>query len=241
MTKTFKTIMVFIFIAAFIAMPGASKAAELYVKSEKDRLNIGDNFAVNVKINSDIGINAAQATIEFRKDILEITSVDKTGSIFEFWLREPDFSNDTGRLVFIGGSSKEFKGESLQVIKINFRVKSAGAADITFTDGAVTAYDNNGTNVLSVLRGAQIISAPKIEEIPAPAVTAQKTTQSEFPAASVQKIPPKEAAIASPNVITSKTAIFDSAVIQFLLFLTSVVSLLIIGFGIGRYSVTRKK
>ena len=237
MIKTSKTILAFIFTAAFIVMPGIVQAAELYVKSEKDSFNIGDNFAVNVKIKSETGINAAQATMEFPKNILEITSIDKTGSIFEFWLREPDFSNDTGQLVFIGGSSKEFKGELLQVIKINFRVKSVGAADITFTNGAVTAYDDNGTNVLSVLRGAQIVLAPKIDKMPVPVATAQKTTQSELPVASVQKIPPKEAAIAS----TIKTTIFNSGIIQFLLFFTFVAALLIIGFGIGRYSVIRKK
>lgn len=238
MIKTSKIITAFIFTAAFIAMamPGTTQAAELYFKSEKDNFTIGDNFAVNVKINSETGINAAQATIEFPKNVLEITSVDKTGSIFEFWLREPDFSNDTGRLVFIGGSSKEFKGESLQVIKINFKVKSAGAADIIFTDGAVTAYDNNGTNVLSVLRGAQIVSAPKIEKTTAQKIT-QNSPEPELPAALVKETLPKEAAIAS----TFKETIFNSRIIQFLMFFTLVAALLVIGFGIGRYSVIRKK
>lgn len=238
MIKTSKIITAFIFTAAFIAMamPGTTQAAELYFKSEKDNFTIGDNFAVNVKIKSETGINAAQATVEFPKNILEVTSVDKTGSIFEFWLREPDFSNDTGRLVFIGGSSKEFKGESLQVIKINFKAKGAGAADIIFTDGAVTAYDNNGTNVLSVLRGAQIVSAPKIEKTTAQKIT-QNSPEPELPAAaSVQETLPKEAAIAS----NFRETIFNSGIIQFLLFFTFVTALLIIGFGIGRYSIRKK-
>ena len=241
MVKNPKTILTFIFTAAFIVMPGATQAAELYVKPEKDAVSIGEKFTANIKIDSEgIGINAAQATLEYNKDILEIISTDKTGSIFEFWLREPEFSNDTGRLVFVGGSSKESKGESLQVVKINFQVKSAGSADITFTDAAITAYDNNGTNVLSVLRGAQIASAPKIEKT----LATLKATPPKLPAESAAlvlntppKETPKEAAIAS----SVKTTVFDSVVIQILLFFTSVIALLAIGFGIGRYSVIRKK
>lgn len=163
--RFYKILTIFLTLAAFF-IPVAASAAVLYVASEKNNFNVGDKFMVNIRIDSEsIGVNAAQATVQYPKDAIEIINTDKTGSVFEFWLREPEFSNDTGRLVFVGGATSGFSGKTLQVLKINFKVKGNGKADITFTDAAVTASDGTGTNVLSTLRGLQVTVIPKTENL----------------------------------------------------------------------------
>lgn len=146
----------------FVAIQSAS-AATLQLTTEKDTFAIGDQFTVDVKTDSEgVGINAAQGTVQIAKDVLEIVSVDKTGSVFNFWLTEPAFSNESGQVNFIGGSTSGFSGRSLEIVKITFKVKGTGKTDIVFTDGAVTASDGSGTNVLTSMKGLSITSAASV-------------------------------------------------------------------------------
>lgn len=146
------------------AVFNVASAATLQLSTEKDTFAIGDQFMVDVKTDSEgAGINAAQGTVQIAKDVLEIVSVDKSGSVFNFWLTEPTFSNESGQVNFVGGSTSGFSGKSLQIVKIKFRVKGSGKTDIVFTDGAVTASDGSGTNVLSSMKGLSITSVPKSE------------------------------------------------------------------------------
>lgn len=157
------TLFVGVIMLLLAAVNGAS-AATLQLATGKDTFAIGDQFTVDVKVDSEgVGINAAQGTVQIAKDVLEIVSVDKSGSVFNFWLTEPTFSNDSGQINFIGGSTSGFSGRSLQIVKVTFKVKGSGKADIVFTDGAVTASDGSGTNVLSSMKGISIASVPKTE------------------------------------------------------------------------------
>ncbi len=187
--RSSKLIILAAMLAALTFTASTARAAILQIIPEKDTFSIGDQIIANIKIDSEgVGINAAQATFQYPKDILEITGTEKTGSIFDFWLRDPEFSNDTGRLVFTGGSTSGFSGKTLQVLKIVFKVKGAGPGEMTFVDGAVTASDGSGTNVLSTLRGAQIQSISKAELPPAPVPPPVQITR---PAAPAQKLPSK--------------------------------------------------
>lgn len=147
--------------------PAIASAATLYVSLEKENFAIGDELIANIKTDSEgVGINAAQATLQFPKDILEAVEVSKNKSVFNFWLEEPQFSNEQGQLSFIGGSVSGFSGKSLQILEVKFKVKGSGQAELVFLDGAITASDGSGTNVLSSMKGAQLNSAPKTELTP---------------------------------------------------------------------------
>ncbi|KKS44527.1 hypothetical protein A2567_01215 [Candidatus Azambacteria bacterium RIFOXYD1_FULL_42_11] len=197
MGKHYKFILIFaLFFALWIP---AAKAAILTLSTEKDSFNVGDRFEANIKINSDgANVNAVQGTLEYPKDILEIISTDKTGSFVDFWLREPEFSNETGRLVFMGGAFRGISGESLQVLKINFKVKSVGKNDLKITDAAITASDDFGTNVLSGVSGIQIAALPKQE-------SAKTVTLSETPKI-IEKLPEVPIISESQNENASFTA-----------------------------------
>lgn len=153
------------------SIPGFSLAANLNLSTQKTQFVIGDTFSVDIKIDSqDAGINAAQATLQYPKDIVQVSGVDKAGSVFDFWLQDPSYDNGTGRVSFIGGSASGVSGKTLQVLKINFTITGSGTANLTFTDGAITASDGSGTNVLSLMSGLVITSITKQEatRIPAP-------------------------------------------------------------------------
>ena len=168
----------------------AASAATMYVVVDKDAVKIGDQVTATVKIDSeDQGINAAQGTLQFSKDILEATGIDKSSSVFRFWLEEPAFTNDAGQVSFVGGTSTGVTGKSLTVLRATFKVKGVGKASIVFSDGAVAASDGSGTNVLSALRGVTITSAPSTGVAPPlPIVPPSGTTATTTPAAPV---PPK--------------------------------------------------
>lgn len=139
-----------------------SQAATLYLSTKTESVAIGDTIEVDVKIDSeDISFNAAQANIKFPPEILEISFLDRSKSVFNFWLEEPNFSNSNGSVGFIGGSTAGFSGKSLQILKIVFKVKEIGTANLIFAEGAITANDGGGTNILSEMRGIQISSIPK--------------------------------------------------------------------------------
>jgi len=168
------------------AVTHIASAATLQLTTSKDTFAIGNQFTVDVKTDSEgVGINAAQGTVQISKDVLEIVSVDKTGSVFNFWLTEPTFSNDSGQVNFIGGSTSGFSGRSLHIVKITYRVKGSGKTDIVFTDGAVTASDGSGTNVLTSMKGLSITSVPSSElETITP-----KPTQITRPASRAERLP----------------------------------------------------
>ena len=132
----------------FVLLAGRAQAATLNLTAEKDTYKVGDSFDVNVKIDSEeAGINGAQATIRFDSTLIEATAVDKTDSIFDFWLTNPTIA--TGQVTFIAAATDGFTGKSLQALKISFKAKGAGTVSFVLGDAAITIADGSGSNVLS--------------------------------------------------------------------------------------------
>lgn len=154
----------------------ANAASLLFVPSSGE-YTPGQEIAVNLKINSDgVGINAAQATLRFPKDMLSVKSISKDDSILNFWLEEPTFSNENGVISFIGGTPYGISGASLQVLHIVFAPKGSGNAPITIADAAITASDGTGTNVLSKTTDAVFTISPTVTTTTA-VTPSQETTQ----------------------------------------------------------------
>lgn len=143
-----------------------AEAASLFFTPGTGEFGLNKEIAVDLKIDSEgVGINAGQATIRFPKDILEVKSIDKTDSTFDFWLEDsPTFSNMEGVISFIGGKQGYgVSGASLQILHIVFTSKGSGLAPVTITDAAITASDGTGTNVLSkTLEAAFTISGTTV-------------------------------------------------------------------------------
>lgn len=170
-----------LFLTPFLSV----QAATLDLALEKDIVSARDDIVVIVSINSEgQDVNTAQAVISFPANLLAVNKIDRTNSIFSFWLEEPVFDNNKGTIRFVGGSTSGFTGASLKVLKISFRVKGSGTGRLGVIDGAITASDGTGSNVYTTAKGLDI-SIPSTADFEAVKVERAKreaTIAKELPA-----------------------------------------------------------
>lgn len=175
----------------FVFFTYSADAATLFIVSKSDRAALGDTIGVSVRADSgDQTMNAAQGTIQFSRDVLEVASVSRTNSIFNVWLADPSVNVVAGEITFLGGSTNAFGGKSLPVLDITFKVRGAGMATIAFKDAAITAGDGTGANILSESIPFSIVAVgagdvPAITPAPPP-VQIQRT---EMPATGLPERP----------------------------------------------------
>lgn len=180
-----------LFSAGLFFLAVSADAATLSVVADKSEVKIGDELIVNIKVDTEgKSVNAAQSTVTFPKNLLEVASVDKAASVFNFWLEDPFVSNQSGTISFTAGSSNGFTGKSLQVVKIVFKVKGNGSGDIGLKGSAVTSADGSGANTLSKVFGAKVRSL--VEGETAPAAEPQAPTTSETQPIITPVAPPQQ-------------------------------------------------
>jgi len=160
-------------LAVFIALGifDSAHAATLSLTPVSSEIGVGEKMTIELRIDSEgVSFNAAQATIRFPKDTLEVIALDKTSSAFSFWLEEPQFSNAEGVISFTGGTPYGVAGGAVEVLKIEFQAKGTGSGTLSLTEAAVTAADGSGTNILSKMNDAVIavVAQRIIPEIPEP-------------------------------------------------------------------------
>lgn len=158
------------FALIFLTSINISEAATIYALPEYDTLNIGQEFFVDIKINTEEDfINAVQTTVTFPAHI-EITNSDKHNSVFNFWVEDPNISENKDKITFVGGTAKGVSGKSLQVLRIKCKSVGTGAGIVEMTESVITANDGRGTNVLSSIENASItvgvnVKMPETSEI----------------------------------------------------------------------------
>lgn len=172
--------LLYIFIVlGFVAMPAVVSAADMYIILDKAQVASQGTFSATVYVSTGgLPINNAEGTIHFPADILNVDSVSTNGSIFNIWVEQPGFSNTAGTIYFNGGlPTPGYSGEAGQSLRINFRAKKAGAAELSFGSAAIRANDGNGTNVIARARGVSISvtgNVPVIVPIQTPEPTTTK-------------------------------------------------------------------
>jgi len=146
--RTIYCVAIFAVSLFFFGYSNAS-AAISYFSPSSGNITVGNIFTVNILVNTEgVTINNAEAVISFPKDLLEIVSVGKSGSIFSLWVEEPAFSNSAGTLSFNGGvPTPGFNGAAGKILSVVFRVKNGGSASLVFSSTTVRANDGYGTNV----------------------------------------------------------------------------------------------
>lgn len=145
-----------IFLFFLILFPLRAEGASLFLSPGSESFIIGDSFSVELRIDTtEDPINAAQTTIYFPPDTVEVLSISKENSIFSLWPGTPTFSNLTGEISFIGGLPHPgFAGEG-NIITINFKAKKEGEILLSFGESKVLADDGQGTNILIFIKGAK--------------------------------------------------------------------------------------
>jgi hypothetical protein len=164
---------IFLLALFLLFVPVFASAASLNFVPSIGQYQTGDDFSVKVNVSSqDQSISAAAGVINFSRDILEVSSLSKSGSVFNLWVQEPSFSNANGTVNFEGVVlDPGFIGNAGKVITINFRVKNTGSALLSFSFGSVLANDGKGTDILQNLGSAQfavsekVATAPTVDEV----------------------------------------------------------------------------
>jgi hypothetical protein len=165
--------------AALLPAERAWAAASFVVSPATTAVSPGSQFTVSIVISADQAVNAAQGTIIFPTDRLQVVQVLKTGSILQFWSQEPSFSNANGTINFSGGlPSPGFVGFNGQILKITFKASGNGPATVNITQGAILANDGLGTNVLNkIAHGVYAVSGEPASTAP-PEIANEVTSRS---------------------------------------------------------------
>lgn len=139
-----------ILILLFLFWALKCQGAILYFEPSKGEYSKDDVFLVELKINTEKErINAAQIELIFPPEKLEVVEISQGSSIFTLWPEPPSFSNEKGKISFVGGVPLGFEGEG-KIISIAFKVisseKEISFAEINFSkDSQVLLNDGRGT------------------------------------------------------------------------------------------------
>lgn len=138
-----------LFLFGFVSFPQTLLAASVYFSSNVQSVRQGDVFVVEAKLSSPSElINVVDGAFSFDRDLLEIQELSTGNSVFSLWAQPPVFSNDIGRVSFIGGSPNGFQGENGLILKIILLAKNKGTASLNFQDNfSVFLSDGKGTKI----------------------------------------------------------------------------------------------
>ncbi len=154
--KNYKKITAAVLVIASLLFGQGAWAATVFLSPSSSSYFQNKTFSVTVYVSSDKqSLNAVSGNLTFPNDKLEVVSVSKSGSIFNFWVQEPSFSNANGKISFEGVVlNPGFQGNSGRLVSVNFKTKSSGSAKVAFSAASVLANDGKGTNILSGTSGA---------------------------------------------------------------------------------------
>ncbi len=154
----------FILFFSFGSSVKIASAATIYLTPSTIATKAGNAFNLNVLVESSVqNINAISGVITFPADKLEVTGLNKSGSIVSLWVQEPSYSNSSGTVNFEGiVLNPGYQGAGARLLTITFRAKAAGNAEISFRSGSILANDGKGTNILVGLGKTTVTINPQV-------------------------------------------------------------------------------
>jgi hypothetical protein len=144
-----------------------AEEAEFYLTPETGVYTIGEEFPIAIKIDTKgSAINAAEGSISFANDELEVVNIDTGGTIFSSWTIKPGYSNEEGTIYFGGvtPAATPFAGDDGLILTATFRALRDIASQVRFSQGAaILAADGKGTNILTAMNaGVYTLNAEEI-------------------------------------------------------------------------------
>lgn len=130
-----------IFILIFGLRIAAAHAAEIAVVSDAVGIKTGDEFLVDVSLDTDESINVVAGTIVLPTQMLELEDIRDGNSVVSFWIERPDGSitesSGVKKIRFAGLIPGGFVGHGGLLFSIRLLAKYQGSGTIT-VDGATT-------------------------------------------------------------------------------------------------------
>src|SRR3989344_7182328 len=88
----------------FLLSAGIAEAANLRLSPAAGSFVVGSTFDISVIMNTDaVPVNTIEVELNFPPDKLQIVNTSLGRSIVQIWTSPPTFSNQEGRIYFIGG------------------------------------------------------------------------------------------------------------------------------------------
>ena len=134
-------------------IPG-TEAVNLGFVLPDERIYPGDIFTVEIRLDSkDVSVNVVEARIIYPSDMIEIISIERTGSILNIWREKPAFFDlfGYGLASLVGGVHPGFQDDDGLVGTIYFLAKDAGTVNISFSpESSVLRNDGLGSEAFLV-------------------------------------------------------------------------------------------
>ena len=156
-----------VFVVLF-SSPAIAQNGSLYLSPSSGNVSVGQTFSLVLRVNTGgTAINAAEGSVIFDPQKLDVVSLSKSGSIFTIWATDPKFSNAEGTVEFAGGiPNPGYSGSNGLVLTITFKTQAAtsvsGSTEISLVSGGILANDGYGTNILSSLGKATYAISPSV-------------------------------------------------------------------------------
>jgi hypothetical protein len=110
-----------------------------------------ETFDVPLRISTTTPMNAAEFYFSFPAELVEVTEISQTGSIYSLWIKDqPAFDNALGELSLAGGLPKPgFVGRNGLIATVKFKAKKRGDGVITLDQNKsrILANDGLGTKI----------------------------------------------------------------------------------------------
>lgn len=138
----------FLSLVASTGTVGTTRAA-LFIVPRNEAFAVERTVRLDVRIRSDVPINAVGATLSFDPAAIEIVGFSKEDSFLDLWAEETSIQEESGEVHFSGGTLGKdgFAGVGT-LLTLVVRPKQEGETIITFADTAVLAADGRGTAVV---------------------------------------------------------------------------------------------
>lgn len=117
----------------------------IHLESSVSSVNAGESFQIEIYVSAHVPVNAVDITLEFPKNQIKVTSIDKGESVLTLWTQEPRVENN--KVYLTGGTFRRgFIGDHL-IATINARAIQSGLAKFSVDDVSLLAGDGSGSKV----------------------------------------------------------------------------------------------
>jgi hypothetical protein len=142
----------------FLLSTGLLEAAEIRLDSQKVNVKTGEQFVVDVRVNSDESLNAVEGRLTFPTDVLSIKEIREGNSVLTLWIEKPYV--DGGEVMFSGIAPGGFSGPQSLLFSLVFEAESVGEAELLLLEATALRNDGLGTNEPVSLRNVGIVVKP---------------------------------------------------------------------------------
>lgn len=170
MIKFSKLKIIILLVAFYLLLALPAKAASLNLTSPSPEIGVGQKFQIDLMLDAENqDINAAEGTISFPEEFLELKEIRDGDSVISFWIEKPVLSLEKIKFSgvipggFSGVLSPYYKGgRPEKILSLIFSGKAEGSGAIEIRDARVLLNDGQGTQASLAISNFQFLISKKL-------------------------------------------------------------------------------